>query len=100
MNDLSDEDIIGTIERIQRDLEKLKIAIETKSKVKKERTREIKVGDLVSITNNLRSGQEREGEVTKYNKETGFITIRGRKRGNLTVRKISNVRKIDEYTKE
>ena len=103
-NNSTKVDIYEAIKEIQRGLKHLSLALKEEKtrenvKEKKIQRRHIQLGDKVHITNNIRKGQEREGEVVKINEESGFITVSGKNNSGNTQRLRKNLRRIDSYSK-
>lgn len=86
--------IIQKIEELEKQLKDLKLELRKEtdpSKATKDTA--IKVGDEVSILN-PRSGQDREGVVTKVNSLTKYVSVRTTK--GIVVRTRKNVTRKDE----
>jgi|SRR5210317_967434 len=94
-----DKDINQRIDLLQQELEELRLAVTNRRRGRRERENDdVKVGDKVAITNNIRRDQEREGTITRYNKETRRVTVTGKRTGQKIIRDVKNVRKIQEFS--
>lgn len=94
----SNEELIRRIELLQQGLEELRIEVANRRNEDDDQQARIKIGDKVAIANNIRPYQEREGTVIKFNEATQRVTVKGRRRGGKVVRRIENVRKIEEFS--
>ena len=107
-DDIELEQVEQLIERLERDFNELKIAVQ---RAKNERatatratgrrtTQELEIGCKARITNNIGPFQEREGKVVKLNTQTDRVTVQGRRRKGKIVRATKNVICIERYTEE
>ena len=92
------ESILKAIDSIEKQVKDLKLEVQTlqsKEEKKKEKPKEIQIGDLVVIVKpNL--GQPSEGIVTRFNEDTGFYFVTGKNilGAKQTVRRLArNLRK-------
>ena len=94
-----EKEILQRIAKIQKELEELTLAMTGKESVgeRDEEERILKIGDQVEITNSLKPFQEKQGEIVKINKDTGFVWVKGRRTKREVRRKEKNVRRIKQY---
>ena len=91
-----------SIADIEERIEQLKVSVANRrrkeNKNEKGRETELRIGDKVAITNNLRTGQERQGTIIRVKEDTDRVTVKGRSRGGKVVRSFKNVRRIEEFS--
>ena len=98
------KEIEEAFQEIQKGVDNLQIALKKKETEKIDKRKEIRkeriyVGDKVRIKSNIQKTQEGEGTVIRMKKDSGFITVLGRK-GTGTIRRLEkNLKKIDSFTK-
>ena len=95
MKDKRKESIMTKIEEIEEQLKLLRLLVEGQEE---REDHDITIGDKARITNNIRPAQEMEGTVTRYNRDTNRVTIKGRTTGKKMVRARENITKIKEFT--
>lgn len=89
-------DIIAKIIDIEEQLKELRLTLveQEDERIAERLATDLEVGDFARILNPS-FGQESIGRVVKVNRNTGFVTLSGKRFGLRIIRKKNNLQKID-----